>query len=196
SSSSSFSSVPATGSGGGGGGTGVEGPDEAELELLLSLPGLPLPRLIGDAFTTLGSSSSSSGSSGSDDSDAAKATPSTSKTHLLPCWNGQVFGVLARRIAGGGQGEAVAAVRQVVSRLDLALGSAAVTAGSEATMEETLLLSTGLRLVAGACLELVSTGTPSSWAAGEALTSVFRRPFLLHLACPLSAEVAAAGTGT
>lgn len=167
------------------------GPDAAELELLLSLPGLPLLRLIGDALTTLGSSGG--GSSGSEDNDAANASP-TSNTHLLPCSNGRVFDVLARRIAAAGQGEAVAAVRQVVSRLDLALDSAAMGASS-ATTEEALLLSTGLRLVAGACLGLVSTGTPCSSAAREAVANVFRRPFLLRLACPLSAEVAAAGTG-
>ncbi|CAM9715239.1 unnamed protein product, partial [Ectocarpus sp. 4 AP-2014] len=194
SSPSPSSLVPAAGSGGGGG-TAVGGADAAELELLLSLPGLPLPRLIGDAFTILGRSDGGDGNSGSDDSDAAKAS-STSKTHLLPCSNGRVFDALARRIAGGGQGEAVAAVRQVVSRLDLALDSAAVAASSAATMEEALLLSTGLRLVAGACLELVSSGTPSSSAARKALANVFRRPFLLRLACPLSAEGPAAGTGT
>lgn len=184
----------------GGGG----GPDAAELELLLSLPSLPLPRLIRDAFTALGGG----------DGNQTRAADGATGPSVMPCLNGRVFDVLADRISGGGAAVAAAAVRQAVSRLDLALRSngspsSVVSATEEASAavagegQEALLLSAGLRLVAGACLGLVDSASgpgfssASSRSAFGVLGDVFRRPFLLDLACPLSdGVISASGAAT
>ncbi|CAN0203319.1 unnamed protein product, partial [Scytosiphon promiscuus] len=103
------------------------------LELLLSPPCLPLPRLIDDSFAVV-----VRGSGGEDNDD--DCAPEGSGRPLLPCSNGS-------GAAEGREGEAE---------------------------KEALLLSTGLQLAAV--------------AAHDALSDVFRRPFLLRVACPLPSE--------
>lgn len=174
-------------------GSGVGGASAAELKLLLSPACVPLPRLIDDAFTMLGGS----------EEEGVNQDGEEDECLLLPCANGLVFDILAQRISGDAP---AAAVRQIVSRLDLALNHNDPPASNaelqEASEEDTaawemeaLLMTTGLRLAAGACLNLVvasassSSSNPlSSRRAHGALSDVFRRPFLLRLACPISSK--------
>ncbi|CAM9692968.1 unnamed protein product [Laminaria digitata] len=189
--------------------------------LLLSLESLPLPRLVADALTAgvahggrrSGGGSGGGGSGGGgEDSDMNYLSAET----FLPAADARVFAALARRISRGeaitsggvsteavavagagarvGAGGAGAVVRQIVSQLDLALNRGPLgTTTTTTTTEEALFLSTGLRLAAGACLGLVTSAASAapSRRAFEALADVFRRPFFLSLACPLSGGTAA-----
>lgn len=271
--------------------TGTGAPDAAAahaaedvepLLRLLSLPIVPLPRLLADAFAVVPGGRVVAGeSTKGGKTTSTRRSRETERQHsgvdgtdaggplLLPAVDERVFSALVGRLTRiGGEGltaaEAVAAVRQIVSQVDIALGGSRLESARgqvPATVEakncggpisdggalfrrredDMLLLSTGIQLAARACLGIVSLGariggaaaaavdvgedeteqtpeqqlfsgstedsskaqgrkpgegaalirpTPAyhdSWRASFAvLADIFRRPFLIRLACPLS----------
>lgn len=159
--------------------------------------------------------------------DASFAETGKSVSQFLPAANARVFGALVRILCGPAMksARAAASVRQIISHLDLFVDRRPLrTAAAKENRVEVSLFSTGMRLVAEACLGLLAvdrvdvpvgdkelpvergvenaSGVSNvdnggreaaaerpSWRtrrryAFGALVDVFRRPFLLRLACP------------
>lgn len=209
-----------------------------------------LPRLLADSLTPIEDDAIASDGpapavipeAGGEILAASFAEAGESVSPLLPAANEGVFGALVRSLCGPAVKPArtAAAVRQIISHLDLFLDrrplGAAAAAGAKEKRAGVSLFSTGIRLVAATCLGLLAVdgidvpvgdeevalergaenasrvaneseslesvlqydvdngGSKAaveqpSWRtrrryAFEALVDVFRRPFLLRLACP------------
>lgn len=164
-------------------GAPADGDDDAVMPMqrLLSLPSLPLPRLLSDAFTVLGGDELREvlgGSAFSDANETAGPSPAgykrTGRTQggawsssLLPAADDRVFHALCLGIFSASPATAGAAVRQIVSQIDLTLNYHVAATATAIDPDSSSGLSGGPSFLAAAETQSSSRATATGTRTGR-----------------------------